>query len=109
MTISTYAIPGVPKSDLRGDIYTIILKASVFLKVSPINITGPCRKREYTTPRHLIMHYLTTRHHSLNKIGEAFGRDHSTVINARNQINRLTSVYPEIEELKTKLHLHLNN
>jgi chromosomal replication initiator protein len=70
-------------------------------------LTGECRKRIVARPRQIAMrlaHLLTE--HSTVRIGQFFGRDHSTVIHARKAITRLRAD-PEIHQAMRVITLQL--
>ena len=111
MTISTYAIPGITdrkRVNAGMQINKLIHIGCEFLNVNVDDIKGSCRKRELATPRSLLMHYFTTKHYSFREIGEQFYRDHSTVIHSKKLVNKLITVYPELNALKNNLYNHLN-
>jgi hypothetical protein len=60
--------------------------------VTAADITGRCRRREYTFPRFAAAHVLRARGNSLPQVGKFLGgRDHSTILHACEQFaNRAT-------------------
>jgi len=87
----------------------IIHIACYYLNVNPTTILKQGRTKEYLTARMFIYDLLInnrTLQLSLERIGYLFGRHHSTVINARNELNKYLDVY---DEMRHKLeHLHLS-
>lgn len=63
--------------------YKLIATACEYLKITPSEIIGKCRLREYTTPRHLLWKFMHDNlDYSKRFLGVVFsGRDHSTVMN----------------------------
>jgi hypothetical protein len=60
---------------------------SVAMGVDPEVLRSPIRKREVVYPRQIIMYILWKENISLTRIGSNLGwRDHSTVINGRDNI-----------------------
>lgn len=83
--------------------------AGVF-NVEPVDILGKSRKSEIVKARQaaisLSRHYTKT---TLKKIGEHFGRDHTTVIHALRVVNNSVSIqdaylFPYMDKLHTMLN-----
>ncbi|MBO7385701.1 MAG: chromosomal replication initiator protein DnaA [Clostridia bacterium] len=68
----------------------IILAVSKYYSVTPKDILSNVRSREFTVPRQLAI-YLTRElcAYSTTKVGEAFGRDHSTVMHACKKVEEM--------------------
>jgi chromosomal replication initiator protein len=75
-----------------------------FFQLYHIDLKGKKRTKKITSPRHIAM-YLTKEltEYSLTEIGEAFGKDHSTVISAINKIEGQLMIDPELEPTLQKL------
>ena len=58
--------------------------------MTPKDILSSVRSREFTVPRQLAI-YLTREMcaYSITKVGEAFGRDHSTVMHACKKVEEM--------------------
>jgi hypothetical protein len=87
----------------------IIHIACYYLNVNPNTILKKGRTKDYLTARMFIYDLLInnrTLQLSLERVGYLFGRHHSTVINARDELRKYLDVY---DELRHKLeHLHLS-
>ena len=61
-----------------------------YYRLSPAQVRGDSRKKEIALARHMAV-YLTREMTgmSLPRIGDAFGRDHSTIINSCDKISRM--------------------
>ncbi len=76
--------------------------------VRPQDILSSNRSREFTVPRQLAI-YLTRElcRYSTTRVGEAFGRDHSTVMHACRKTEEMLSNTPEfrdtVEQLKEQI------
>ncbi|GAB11729.1 chromosomal replication initiator protein DnaA [Gordonia araii NBRC 100433] len=86
----------------------IIAVTSDYFSVSIDQLTGPSRKQEIVTPRQIAMYLcreLTDL--SLPKIGEAFNRDHSTVMHAerkvRKDMTKQREIYDHVQELTARI------
>jgi chromosomal replication initiator protein len=71
----------------------IVRVVCAYFCVTPIALKTKCRTREVTLPRQLAM-WLIRKHttSSYKEIGEFFGRDHSTVIYAKQTVDDQSSV-----------------
>ena len=70
------------------DIETIVNTTAEYFNISPEEITGDCRKKEISLPRHIAI-YLCRKFLELpyESIGEFFsGRNHTTIMHATNKI-----------------------
>jgi len=76
-----------PADDQPINIKTIMKVVADQYKIDVKDLTSSRRDSEFVTPRHLAM-YLSVKHTDLTKekIGEAFNRNHSTVIAAEKKI-----------------------
>lgn len=74
----------------------IIDCVSEYYGLSPALLRGDSRKKEIASARHVAV-YLTREMTglSLPRIGDAFGRDHSTIINSCDKVTRLLSTSQE--------------
>lgn len=95
----------------------VIMHVSDVFGVSVDNILGKCRLRDYTEARHTAIHILYMniyrRKNTLSRVGAWFGRDHTTVIHARNNVQNWIEIYPEFKEryellMKKTSHLRKN-
>lgn len=67
----------------------ILKKVSDHFGLKPTDLTGKAQNREVSFPRQIAMYFCRTRlKMPLTKIGELFGRDHSTVITSIRQIEQ---------------------
>lgn len=111
MQLSPYAIPGIMHTikpgNHKNEIERIINTAAVWFGITADVLKTPRRFREISIKRQLVMHYLASKHYTLSQIGKSFNKDHSTVIHARNTINTLISIYPDIAAQQKELHRYL--
>jgi hypothetical protein len=93
-----------PKTPVSPE--TVIQTACEYYSVTLEQMAKISRKRDITTSRHITMYLLATMTDlSLTDIGRLFaGRDHATVIHARDSVTDLMEVYDnirgQVEELK---------
>lgn len=83
-------------------IENIKIITSTFFKVSIANLESKKKTHDIAIPRMMAMYYCTMMPEkpSLKSIGELFGgRDHSTVIHARNVIGSQVEIYPDVKKL----------
>lgn len=80
-----------PAMILDERMQSIIQESCIILQMNVTDLTGKSRQREYVLLRQLLMDYFYIKFPvSLRVIGLQFGgRDHSTTIHARNQIENL--------------------
>jgi chromosomal replication initiation ATPase DnaA len=80
-----------PEMILDERMQSIIQESCIILQMNVTDLIGKSRQREYVLLRQLLMDYFYTKYPvSLRVIGLQFGgRDHSTIIHARNQIDNL--------------------
>jgi chromosomal replication initiator protein len=80
-----------PAMILDERMQSIIQESCIILQMNITELTGKCRQREYVLLRQLLMDYFYNKFPvSLRVIGLQFGgRDHSTVLHARSQIENL--------------------
>jgi chromosomal replication initiator protein len=83
----------------------VIDEAARLMGVTPRDVRGKRRQREIVLSRHLAMHFLCLHTaESLKSIGLIFGgRDHSTVLHARNRIASDVASNPAIAQLSDSL------
>lgn len=68
---------------------------SINFGISYEELRSRSRKGEIAEARQMCMHYLRTYHFApYSKIGEAYGRDHSTAIHSENTINSILETDP---------------
>ncbi len=96
-----------PASILDERMQHVIQQSCIILKMNVTDIIGKSRQREYVLLRQLLMDYFYVKFPvSLRTIGLQFsGRDHSTVIHARNQIENYRETKDQLlsyYELKLK-------
>jgi hypothetical protein len=73
----------------RGQLGQIIAACASEFGVTVEDVTGPSRRREYVRPRHAAMWMArVVAGLSLHQVGRAFGRDHTSVINAVERVDR---------------------
>jgi chromosomal replication initiator protein len=74
--------------------------------VRVVDLVGSCRQRRYAMPRHVAM-ALAMRlvaGASLGEVGKAFGgRDHSTVVYARERVDREVDSSPEVRGMVSRI------
>ena len=78
----------------------IVKKVGTYFQVSPEEITAKSRAARLIIPRFIAI-YLATKNTNLTtkQLGKQFGgRDHSTIINARKEIEKLLPKDPSIHE-----------
>tara|TARA_R110000868_G_scaffold185711_3_gene427735 strand:+ start:139 stop:552 length:414 start_codon:yes stop_codon:yes gene_type:complete len=80
-----------PAMILDERMQSIIQQSCIILQMNISDLTGKSRQREYVLLRQLLMDYFYVKFPvSLRTIGLQFGgRDHSTTIHSRNQIENL--------------------
>lgn len=87
-------------------IQSIVNVCCNYFHINAEDITGKRRNKEFVVPRQYAMYIITLLMPStpLTTIGDYFGRDHSTVISARDKIGRLAQTDEEtkrvVEDLK---------
>jgi len=86
----------------------VIHIACFYLNLNPNTITKKGRVKEYVMGRMMIYDLLLNNRRldlTIEKIGYLFGRHHSSVINARDEMRKYLDVY---DDMRHKLeHLHL--
>lgn len=103
--VPAYIFPGLQK-DFQSQVKrkktsaTAILERISYVTAIPTEfITGKSRKREYVEARHIAMFITLQRTDlSLQKIGQMYGRDHSTVCHARDTIMDRLEVEPKFRK-----------
>jgi len=92
---SLYRPESSPKMDLEVILHTVCR----YFNVKPIDLMTRYRGRDIIPARHISM-YLMLKYHkiTLKKVGEYFGRDHSTVIAAKRRIEGLIQVDIDVRE-----------
>ena len=82
----------------------IIENVAKYYQVTEEALRGSSRKKEIATARHVAV-YLTREMTgmSLPRIGDAFGRDHSTIINSCEKVARLVEDSTEMRDSITDL------
>ncbi len=77
----------------------IINCVSDYYKLDPAQIRGDSRKKEIARARHVAV-YLTREmtEMSLPRIGDEFGRDHSTILNSCDKVGKMLEQEPEMKE-----------
>lgn len=83
----------------------IIAEVARYYRLTPKDITGECRQREYTSPRQMAM-YLARKvtGKSLAAIGRQFGnRDHTTVLHAVRVVERRIATDSEVRGAAAKI------
>ncbi|MBQ9008041.1 MAG: chromosomal replication initiator protein DnaA [Clostridia bacterium] len=77
----------------------IINCVSDYYKLDPSQIRGESRKKEIARARHVAV-YLTREmtEMSLPRIGDEFGRDHSTILNSCDKVGKMLDQEPEMKE-----------
>jgi hypothetical protein len=86
----------------------IIHIACFYLNLNPSSIIKKGRTKEYLLGRMLIYDLLLsnkTLQLTLERTGYLFGRHHSTLINARDELRKYLDVYDEIRHKLEHLHL----
>lgn len=81
----------VSKQDDTITIQGVVNACCEYFHIKPEDITGKRRNKEFVVPRQYAMYIITVLLPStpLVAIGEYFGRDHSTVISARDKIGTM--------------------
>ena len=77
----------------------IINCVSDYYKLDPAQIRGDSRKKEIARARHVAV-YLTREmtEMSLPRIGDEFGRDHSTILNSCDKVGKMLEQESEMKE-----------
>ena len=77
---------------------------AAYYRLTPEMLRGASRKKEIALARHVAV-YLTREmtELSLPRIGDAFGRDHSTIINSCEKVNALLASDPDMRSALTEL------
>ncbi len=90
---------------------SIISQVSEYFSVSPSQLKGKLRKREVLIPRQISMYLIRElTDTSLAEIGGYFdGRDHSTVLNSIERINRLCEEEPSLKRKLSEIKNRLTN
>lgn len=91
--VNYYALPGI-KETLNLPLLTERYKAEhvisvvcKYFEVPESFILGHSRFQRYVMPRHIIMYFLTDKAKmTLSGVGRLFGRDHTTVLHAKNAV-----------------------
>lgn len=108
---SAMVFPGLPKPDKKKVLgplkeaeqtkpQKMIAEAARMYRVTVKEIMGKSRVRNIVEPRALCMYILSTySHYTLKEIGNMFnGRDHTTVIHARQSVQDHMETEPELRE-----------
>lgn len=89
-----------PETNKQLTVSYIVKKVGTYFQVSPEEITAKSRAARLIIPRFIAI-YLATKNTNLTtkQLGKQFGgRDHSTIINARKEIEKLLPKDPSIQE-----------
>ncbi len=88
----------------------IIDSVAEYYNLSPDQLLGDSRKKEIALARHVAV-YLTREmtNMSLPRIGDVFGRDHSTIINSCDKVGKLAQTDPDVRDALTDLKKIIND
>ena len=111
MDIASRALESIARSTEKNAITIEKIKMAVasYYNISPTRLESKTRTADITVARHIAMYLCRTiLDASLSKIGAAFGgKDHSTVINACEKVDKLLKEDEDykvaIDELKAKI------
>lgn len=107
MEIATRALESLSKKSERNAITIEKIKMVVanYYNISPTRLESKTRTADITVARHIAMYLCRTiLDASLNKIGSAFGgKDHSTVINACEKVDKLLKENEDYQVAITEL------
>jgi len=99
--MSPYSVPGLKRREeilkSPSTINKLVTKCCQFLEVEETTLKKKCRKRELVQSRMMIMYVLYQKGFTLKTIGDAFSKDHTTVIHAKQTIQNMMAVYPDIK------------
>ena len=107
--IDSFKLIGVPGEKKNLSIEKIKIVVAEYYNISPNELSSKIRTSKITMARHIAMYLSRTLlTASLSQIGNEFGgRDHTTVINGIEKVEKLCKVNEDyliaIEELKTRL------
>lgn len=90
-----------PKKVLIIDYKQVLSTICAFFDLNLKDLTGPKRQKEYVLPRHMAMYFLAEELRlTVEKIGELMGgRDHTTVMHARDKIRKLIQNDREVQRI----------
>lgn len=90
-----------PKKTLTIDYKQVLSTICSFFDLNLKDLTGPKRQKEYVLPRHMAMYFLSEELRlTVEKIGELMGgRDHTTVMHARDKIRKLIQNDREVQRI----------
>ncbi len=90
-----------PKKTLAIDYKQVLSTICSFFDLNLKDLTGPKRQKEYVLPRHMAMYFLSEELRlTVEKIGELMGgRDHTTVMHARDKIRKLIQNDREVQRI----------
>lgn len=88
----------------------IIEETAKYFSISPDDIKGPSRMKLFVSARQISMYLIRTlTNFSLADIGEFYRRDHSTVINALNQLEKNINEDPNIFKVIKDITSNINS
>lgn len=108
--INYYTYPGVTRpaqGTIRMTPQRIINIICNYFGVSDNDVKSKDRRREFTEPRHISWHFLTTKAGMYQRqVGELFDRDHATILHGARCVtdrmsvdSRFRDIVAEIESL----------
>lgn len=88
----------ITENRVRHDIQAVAVVSAAEFSVPLDDVVGSSRARKYVIPRHVAMYLARKEGHRLEAIGKYFGRDHSSVIHAVQNVVNLMDTEDDFRE-----------